>query len=124
MKLKKFEICFIAVAGAAVFFCVGFFLGRDMGRTVEVTVESHEPAEELAASDPVGMEESSGAGLVNINTADADELDSLPGIGPTLAGRIIEYREENGPFSSIEDILNVYGIGEGTYEEIWTRITV
>jgi competence protein ComEA len=62
--------------------------------------------------------------LVDINTAGRDELEKLPGIGPTLAQRIIEYREENGPFARIEDIVNVSGIGSSTYEEIQDLITV
>ena len=62
--------------------------------------------------------------LININTASSLELESLPGIGPTTAGKIIAYREENGPFFSIEDIINVSGIGPGTYERIKDLITV
>lgn len=62
--------------------------------------------------------------LVNINIASAAELDSLPSIGPALAQRIIEYREQNGPFISIEDIINVPGIGPGNYERFKDLITV
>ena len=64
------------------------------------------------------------AELVNINTADAALLDTLPGIGPAKAAAIIEYREANGPFSAIEDIQNVSGIGPTTYEGIEGLITV
>lgn len=67
---------------------------------------------------------SAGEGLVNINTASLDELDTLPGIGPTTAQRIIDYRNENGPFGSIEDIVNVSGIGPATFEELKDLITV
>lgn len=62
--------------------------------------------------------------LVNINTATSFELETLPGIGPTIAQKIIEYREQNGPFLSTEDIINVPGIGPGTYERIKGLITV
>ena len=62
--------------------------------------------------------------LVNINTASLDELNALPGIGPNLAQRIIDYRDENGPFSTIEDIMNVSGIGTSIFEEIKGLITV
>jgi competence protein ComEA len=62
--------------------------------------------------------------LININTASQAELESLPYIGPALAGRIIEYRETNGPFESIEEIIEVYGIGQKTFERIKDLITV
>jgi competence protein ComEA len=55
-------------------------------------------------------------GPVNINTADQAALESLPGIGPALAQRVIDYREANGPFASIEDIQNVSGVGPSTFE--------
>jgi competence protein ComEA len=62
--------------------------------------------------------------LININTASSIELETLPGIGSTTAGKIITYRQEHGPFISIEDIINVSGIGPGTYERIKDLITV
>lgn len=62
--------------------------------------------------------------LIDINTASQSELESLPGIGPTTARKIIEYREANGPFLNTEDIINVSGIGPGTYERIKELITV
>lgn len=62
--------------------------------------------------------------LININTADEKELDSLPGVGPAKAQDIISYREENGGFQSIEDIKNVKGIGESCFEKLKDKITV
>ena len=62
--------------------------------------------------------------LININTASVEELDTLPGVGPTLAQRIIDYREDNGPFINAEDIINVPGIGPGNYERFKDMITV
>ena len=67
---------------------------------------------------------SKGDNKVNINTATKNELDQLPGIGPSIAQRIIEYREENGNFQKIEDVQNVKGIGDAKYEEIKDNITV
>lgn len=61
---------------------------------------------------------------VNINTANQNELDSLPGIGPSIAQKIIDYREENGKFKNIEELQNVKGIGDAKYEEIKDRVTV
>ena len=63
-------------------------------------------------------------GKININIASADELCLLTGIGPTLAGRIIQYREENGPYKSIDELLNVRGIGEKTLGDITDYICV
>lgn len=62
--------------------------------------------------------------LIDINVATLEELDTLPGIGPTTAQKIIDYREQNGPFINAEDIINVPGIGPGTYERIKSLITV
>jgi len=78
----------------------------------------------LDASTAVATSSSSSAELININTASATELDTLPGIGPTTAQKIIAYRQQNGPFVSKEDIINVSGIGPGTYERIKDLITV
>jgi len=62
--------------------------------------------------------------LININTASADELDKLPNIGPARAADIISYREENGGFKSIEELKNISGIGDKTFEEMKDLITV
>jgi competence protein ComEA len=62
--------------------------------------------------------------LININTATQTELESLPEIGPAIAQKIIEYRQKNGPFKKIEDIMKVPGIGEKIFEAIKQLITV
>jgi len=64
------------------------------------------------------------AGLVNINTASLAELDTLPGIGPTLAQAIIAYREANGPFPTPAELMNVPRIGPATYEDLKDLVTV
>lgn len=64
------------------------------------------------------------SGLINVNTATAAELDLLPGIGPVLAGRIIEYRTRKGPFKTAGDLIQVPGIGPKKLAAIQERITV
>lgn len=64
------------------------------------------------------------SGKVNINTANQTELETLPGIGTATAEKIIDYRNKNGKFSTIEDIQNVKGIGEAKYENIKENICV
>ena len=63
-------------------------------------------------------------GKVDINRADQDTLTTISGIGPSRAAAIIAYREENGPFKKTEDITNVSGIGDSTYQRIKDKITV
>jgi len=69
-------------------------------------------------SDGAAGTPSSSGSQVNINTADSSELEKLPGVGPSLAQRIVDYREKNGPFSSIEDLDDVPGIGPGKLKSL------
>lgn len=62
--------------------------------------------------------------MVNINTANQAELETIPGVGPSTALKILEYRKENGTFKSVEDIKNVKGIGDAKYESMKQHITV
>jgi comEA protein len=64
------------------------------------------------------------ASPVNINTALAGELEHLPGIGPAMAARIVEYRQKNGPFKKIEELMNVRGIGEKAFLTLKPQITI
>lgn len=92
-----------------------------------------EKGEEMAPSGAASAGQSTNAGstgqndsstMVNINTATAEELQTLPGIGPSKAETIIAYREENGGFQTIEDMMNVSGIGEKSFEKLKSSITV
>ena len=73
----------------------------------------------LAAVTGAGAADGSqSAGVVNINTATAEQLQMLPRVGPALAGRIVEFREANGAFRSIDEIIAVKGIGESSFEKL------
>ena len=61
---------------------------------------------------------------ININTASAEELETLPGIGPALAERIIAYRETHGLFENVDDLINVKGIGEAVLSELRDLVSV
>jgi competence protein ComEA len=62
--------------------------------------------------------------MVNINTALAAQLEALPGVGPATAARIIEYREKNGPFKKLEELMNVRGMGEKTFLKLRPQLTL
>jgi competence protein ComEA len=64
------------------------------------------------------------AGPINVNTATADELEALPGIGPTLAAAIVQERDRNGPFRSVDELTRVPGIGEGRLAQLHDLVTV
>ena len=70
------------------------------------------------------MEMVGGGIKININDATQSELESLSGIGPSMAAKIISYRDKNGSFKTIEDIKNVPGIGEAKYESIKEDICI
>jgi competence protein ComEA len=73
---------------------------------------------------PVASASEEDGGLIDLNSASEALLDTLPGIGKTLASAIVAYRELNGPFSSVEEIINVPRIGPATYEKIRDLVTV
>ncbi|MHA7766618.1 helix-hairpin-helix domain-containing protein [Bacillus atrophaeus] len=93
------------------------------GTVVYIPSEGEEQTQSAAANASV----QNGAGkeaLVNINTASLEELQAISGVGPSKAEAIIAYREENGKFQAVEDITNVSGIGEKSFEKIKSAITV
>ena len=78
----------------------------------------------VGAAPAVGAPPAPGDGRVDLNTADAAQLDTLPRIGPAMAERIIQWRDANGRFTSVEDILAVPGIGDKMLETLRDLVTV
>ena len=94
------------------------------GEKAVLHIEKTEVLSETPEETPVKMEENSLPTLVNINTADEKELMTLPGIGQVRAAAIIEYRQREGKFEKIEDIMNVKGIKTGIFSKINNLICV
>ncbi|WP_304341132.1 DUF655 domain-containing protein [Metaclostridioides mangenotii] len=90
----------------------------------EIASADNKGENNIGAGTNNGESESNSSGKVNINTAELKDLDTLPGIGEATANKIIQYREENGKFNSIEDIKNVNGIGDKKYDNIKEMISV
>lgn len=105
-------LCFLLVMG-------GFFLGRrSISGPVLSTQRAAEPTETAGPRTlpPAETRETAAdTGLLDLNRATLEELMELPGIGETRARRILEYREENGPFRQASDLMKVNGIGEGIF---------
>jgi competence protein ComEA len=83
------------------------------------------PADAQRATKPPAPTSSSApAALVNLNSATATQIATLPGIGPKTAELVVQYRQKNGPFKKIEEVMNVKGIGEKSFLRIKDRLTV
>ena len=112
----------------ACLFCAGILLYQVFFQGPVIYQKSREDRPEssvFSSSEPEPSASSDTAvTLINLNTATAEELDTLPGIGPARAQAIITYREEQGEFYTIEQVMEVDGIGEGIFEQIREFITV
>lgn len=126
IKISTLEKALLAVTAAFLLLAAGYFLGARSGTEpyrVEARPAETEPllpsAETAAVSSAPEAPEK-----VNINTASAEELEALPGIGENRAADIVADRAENGPFRIPEDLTRVSGIGEGILEGLMDYITV
>lgn len=112
----------------ACLFCAGILLYQVFFQGPVIYQKSGEDRPEssvFSSSEPEPSASSDTATtLINLNTATAEELNTLPGIGPARAQAIITYREEQGEFYTIEQVMEVDGIGEGIFEQIREFITV
>lgn len=99
-------------------------LARSVQDGEQVIVASVAQAAPAPTAGEVDASAASGSGLVNINTADEEELQKVSGIGPSKAAKIIAYRKEHGSFASVEDLTQVSGIGEKTLASIKDEICV
>ena len=133
--MKKAGWAFGILAAVLLAFLLGFALGRNTREgSVSVYYGAFTPPELTASAEKrqtVAADASDGSepatettsaptesDPVNINTASLEDLQRLPGVGPVIAQRIIDYRETNGPFSNVEALINVKGIGEKTLAKI------
>ena len=128
IKISTLEKALLAVTAAFLLLAAGYFLGARSG-TEPYRVEALSTAAETVAlprpSETAAPETAEATpDKVNINTASAEELDTLPGIGAQRAADIIADREANGPFRIPEDLTRVPGIGEGILEGLIDYITV
>ena len=126
-ELRDGDRAIDAVAAAG-----GFAEGADLrqlnlARFLSDGEQVYVPTEEevaLGVGIPGGIGSATSGGKVNLNTADAASLETLPRVGPSLAARIIAWRDANGRFTSIEDLLGVSGIGDKTFAGLRDLVTI
>ena len=128
--ISAYEKIILAATAGFVLFTGGWFLaGQSRAEPYQVTVsrqqEEPAPASETAPPEETDRPDSLLEGeVINLNTADEYDLQRLPGIGETRARAILSYREEHGPFRSVDELDNVEGIGEGILSGLRDYVTV
>lgn len=125
-KPKISLLVIITIAFAA--FTVGFLTGRNQNQSlISVSVPQRlltEPTQPPETESPVTEETEGITFPIDLNQADKEMLMALPGIGEVLAVRILDYRDANGPYSAVEQLLNVNGIGKQRLEDIWDLLMI
>ena len=127
-KSKTWFIPLLALWSFGVF-CVAYYLGqRTLGSPYTVTVTQNLPSERVGDTQQTQENETPNALLdgekININTASQKDLERLPGIGASRAADIVTWRESNGGFQSIEELMEISGIGQATFEGLKDYVTV
>lgn len=128
--MKKASIILSIITIVFCAFAGGFLFGRNFNRSDVIVSTPQDQTPDLISiqQDSTDVPESTTAPteakLLDINTAEAADFEALPGIGQVLAQRIVDYRDANGPFSSVADLVNVEGIGEKKLTALLDYITV
>ena len=113
----------LLVAAGAVLFTAGVLVGRKTA-PVSITLERLEASPPEAEEPPAARPPEERTGPLNVNTATREELAALPGAGEKLAEAILAYREENGPFRSVSELLNVKGMTRDLLAALRPLVTV
>jgi competence ComEA-like helix-hairpin-helix protein len=125
-KMKKATIVLFVLLCVFITLILGVFIGRQSVTGMMLIPDKPSPVDQSVTSedDNIIQDRPAGNGKININTASAGMLETLPNIGTVLAQRIVDYRIENGNYTTLDDLLLVEGIGEKRLEEIREYITV
>ncbi len=122
MKIRWYEILVLVLFGVFVLIFLVSYMATTQAPGIWISTEYN--GIDSAADETAMEEETVDIDLVDINTADQTELESLPGIGTAKAQAILDYRSIHGPFDSIEELLEVEGIGEKLLEKIQDYVII